>query len=603
MENPADILGAGFTALVPLWPVLLRLLANLLLLSGADDFVPFLFCASQWLKDKFADPYKPVVLGLPDGDRPIAIFVPCWRESDVIANMVRHNLAAIRYRNYDFILGVYPNDLETLSVVEELSRAYRNVHVSVCPHSGPTSKADCLNWIYHRMTLIEAERAVPFDTVVLHDAEDLIHPEALSTINCERVRHAMVQVPVLPLPTPINEFTHGVYCDEFAEFQMIDMRSRGYSGSFTPSNGVGTGFARHILQQLGDDRGQVFDPVSLTEDYEVGVYIHRMGHSQIFVPLRQVKDDLVATREYFPRKVRSAIRQRTRWVTGIALQGWERDGWRGPLATKYWFWRDRKGLVTNPLSLLTNVLFLVGLLDALQSNVLHRACVFAVTDPEILRLCFWTSALQVFRLAIRMFCVRKVYGTRFALAVPLRTFHGNYLNCCASLCAIRNFLLGKIRRKPLAWLKTDHSYPQRGAVRTESRELQDVLIGSGLISEDSLTFMKTHIRRNDDLADYLVASRAMSEDDLCRALSLQSGLPSARVDVQEVKPRIVRSLPAALQKRLGIVPYRVESGRLLVAGTRVPADELFEELRPYTRLTIEYQLVTQRNFDQLLTLQ
>ncbi len=407
VENPAENLAAGLTALAPVWPGLLRLLANLLLLSGADDFVPFLFCAFRWIKDKTADPYKPVVLGLPDGDRPIAIFVPCWRESKVIANMVRHNLAAIRYRNYDFFLGVYPNDLETLAVVEGLSTSYRNVHVSVCPHPGPTSKADCLNWIYQRMNVIEKERATRFDTVVLHDAEDLIHPEALSTINLERVRHAMVQVPVLPLPTPIHEFTHGVYCDEFAEFQIIDMRSRGYSGSFTPSNGVGTGFARHILQQLGEERGQVFDPISLTEDYEVGVYIHRMGYSQIFVPLRNTKDDLMATREYFPRKVKSAIRQRTRWVTGIALQGWERDGWRGSLATKYWFWRDRKGLVTNPISLLTNLVFLIGLLDALQSHFLHQACFFEVTEPEILRLCAWTSGLQVFRLIIRMLCVRK----------------------------------------------------------------------------------------------------------------------------------------------------------------------------------------------------
>ena len=36
----------------------------------------------------------------------------------------------------------------------------------------------------------------------------------------------MVQVPVLPLPTPFAELTHGVYCDEFAEFQNIDMHAK-----------------------------------------------------------------------------------------------------------------------------------------------------------------------------------------------------------------------------------------------------------------------------------------------------------------------------------------------------------------------------------------
>ena len=52
---------------------------------------------------------------------------------------------------------------------------------------------------------------------------------------------------MLPLPTPFFELTHGVYCDEFAEFQNIDMHARQFSGSFVPSNGVGTGFAREIL--------------------------------------------------------------------------------------------------------------------------------------------------------------------------------------------------------------------------------------------------------------------------------------------------------------------------------------------------------------------
>src|SRR4051794_18427598 len=67
----------------------------------------------------------------------------------------------------------------------------------------------------------------------------------------------------------------------------VDMRARGYSNSFIPSNGVGTGFAREILEQLAQERSQIFDPASLTEDYEIGVYIHQAGYRQIFIPLRQ----------------------------------------------------------------------------------------------------------------------------------------------------------------------------------------------------------------------------------------------------------------------------------------------------------------------------
>ncbi len=601
MANPADTLTDAVHTLTYAWPAILRMLANILLLSGADDFVPFLLCLRHWIKQRGSSA-RPTVFGVPNGERRIAIFVPCWKESEVIGDMVRRNLAAIRYRNFDIFLGVYPNDTATLQVAEDLARAYRNVHVSVCPHPGPTSKADCLNWIYCRTIRFEKETAIHFDTVVLHDAEDLIHPEAFRTINRERVRHAMVQVPVLPLPTPFGEFTHGVYCDEFAEFQIIDMRARGYSGSFTPSNGVGTGVARHILEQLGEERGQIFDPASLTEDYEIGVYIHRLGYSQIFVPLQLGSADLVATREYFPRKWGSAVRQRTRWVTGIALQGWERDGWRGTLGVRYWFWRDRKGLLTNPLGLLTNLLFVAGALDLAASTLLHRSWQFGVDNPEILRLCTITATLQSFRLLLRMCCVSRIYGLRYALGVPIRSFTGNFINGVASLAALRNFALSKLYRRPLVWLKTEHSYPQRESMSIPSRDLHEVLAGSGIIAEARLAAVPGRKLVNNDLADYLLTQQALSEDEICSALSLQSGFPSTRVDIRAVKPRTLQSLPLKIQKQFNVVPFRVENGRLLVAGTRVPDDAFFQQVRTLTRLSVEYQLVSKRNLEQLQAL-
>ena len=84
------------------------------------------------------------------------------------------------------------------------------------------------------------------------------------------------------------------------------MRARQLSRSFIPSNGVGTGFAREILDRLASERGgMVFDPASLTEDYEIGVYIHKAGCPQLFAPLRRGDGKFVATREYFPRRART----------------------------------------------------------------------------------------------------------------------------------------------------------------------------------------------------------------------------------------------------------------------------------------------------------
>ena len=173
-------------------------LAVTLLLSGLDDLIPLVILLGHrtrlWLR-----PEKPSAgLAPVPSESSIAIFVPCWKESGVIGNMVRHNLTAIRYRNFHIFLGAYPNDEATVAVAEQLADSFANIHVAVCPNPGPTSKADCLNSIYRAMQQFEQEQDLRFNTIVLHDAEDMIHPEALPLINRERVNYDMVQVPVLP---------------------------------------------------------------------------------------------------------------------------------------------------------------------------------------------------------------------------------------------------------------------------------------------------------------------------------------------------------------------------------------------------------------------
>src|SRR5437762_1060417 len=174
----------------------------------------------------------------------------------------------------------------------------------------------------------EARHDMRFRIVVMHDAEDLIEPESLRLINWFSRRYAMVQVPVLPLPTRVEEWTHGLYCDEFAEYQRKDIPVRQHLGGFLPSNGVGTGFERSALERLADTRhGRVFDPACLTEDYENGYQLHALGYKQIFVPVQVDAAGPVATREYFPRNLRASVMQRSRWVAGIALPSWKQHVW------------------------------------------------------------------------------------------------------------------------------------------------------------------------------------------------------------------------------------------------------------------------------------
>ena len=106
----------------------------------------------------------------------------------------------------------------------------------------------------------------------------------------------------------------------------------------------------------------------------------------------------MATREYFPRRLRPAISQRTRWVTGIVLQSWQRHGWRAPWSQLYWFWRDRKGLVGNLLSPAANLFFLYGTVSYFaslgQAGPWHFGSLLPAWISNLCRLTFGIAILQ-----------------------------------------------------------------------------------------------------------------------------------------------------------------------------------------------------------------
>jgi adsorption protein B len=554
-------------------------LALWILVSGLDDiFITLAFlCTRQrsfrWPADSDLDRTL---------ERRIAILVPLWREHHVIGQMLEHNLGAIRYSNYDFFVGVYPNDDATRRAVEDVASRHPRVRIVVGPHDGPTSKGDCLNWVYRSMAQEEAVRGVRYEILMTHDAEDLVDPESLRMVNWFSRDYAMVQVPVLALPTPLAEFTHGLYCDEFAEFQTKDIPMRQLLGGFLPANGVGTGFAREALERLATTRGgQIFDPACLTEDYENGLRLHKLGYRQIFLPIRLRHGRPMATREYFPRNFRAAWRQRSRWVAGICLQGWQNHGWGRTWLETYWFWRDRKGLVGNLLSPLANVVFLAGLAK-LPSGMaplwLSRLC-----------LATWVSSLA--QVAMRSWCSGRIYGGRFAAATPLRAMWGNVINFVATVAALRQFLGARVRHHAIAWRKTEHVYPRS--------RLGEILVRMRAITAGELEAAVPEVPKGSRLGEFLVESRGLSEDALYCALSLQSGIPAEPVTCRDVDRLATRIFPVETARRWKIVPYRVESGQVHVAVGDLPSRELTRKLAGLSTLTLRFSLVRPAQFAQL----
>lgn len=579
-------------------------LAVYVLVSGLDDLFLDAVFVHRWLmlhlfgRPWFGWPTPAEVDAAPR--RRIAIFVPLWHEQGVIGSMLDRNIPATMYHAAEFFVGAYPNDWETVAVVREAARKFPRVHLALCPHDGPTSKADCLNWIYQHMLAHEERHGVRFDMVVTHDAEDVIHPESLRWINYFAGSCDMVQVPVLPLATPMSQWVHGLYCDEFAEYQTKDIPVRQMWGSFLPGNGVGTAFSRAVLQKLAAAHSnRVFDPECLTEDYENGWRIHAMGCPQVFVPLRREGDGLLATREYFPHTFRAAMRQRARWVMGIVLQSWERRGWRAPGRQLYWLWRDRKGIIGNLLTPVLNLLFLYGAATWGESEITGRPWLFAFHHPALKALFSATFALSGFQMGVRALCSRRIYGWRFAMGVPVRALVGNWLNCAATLRALALYYGAKVRGRPLVWIKTEHAYPNPAALAVEIRPLGQILVGSQFVMQSDVDEALALKAEGERLGEYLVRAGKLSEADVYVALSLQQNLPLGKPQPSEISEPATHAVPAEVSRRWRVLPFRVAEGQLFVAGPELPSDEMTQDLRQLSKMEVRFHLVTPTDYEEL----
>lgn len=582
---------------------LLAPLALYLLLSGLDDLLVDL---NRFRREQ--PPSSPPTLDS-TASTPIAILVPMWHEARVAGPMLRHNLAALRGESVIFFVGVYPNDPGTRKAVEECQAADHRIRICPVAHDGPTSKADCLNAIWRGVLEEEAREGKRFKFTVLHDAEDLIHPGSLGIYRAHGPEWGMIQLPVLPLRTPIWEWTHGVYCDDFAESQGFDLETRVRLGAFLPGCGVGTAFRRDVMDRLAGG-GDPFDESLLTEDYDTGLRLYRLGIRQRFVPLRFEGGEPVATREYFPRRLAGAIRQRGRWVAGNALQSWSRHGWGGRdpagwrqrLAHLWFLWRDRKGLWGNPLSLICNGIFLYGLVSGAAAASLARPWPVA----EALRGLPWLAplltanlALLLSRVAFRTHASAKVYGRWFALGVLPRMIWGNFMNAAAACRAMQLWTAHRWSGRVLSWSKTSHRYPAPAGLAGFKRPLEEVLQEAGFLTAADCQFARNARRSGEDLSAVFLRLGLLNEEQLCEATSLQHGMPLARLQPEFRPGRVARSLPIELQHRWEVVPYRADSGRIYVAALRPPTEEVEQALQKWTRMEPHFCLVPPGQFAAL----
>ncbi|MBZ6377398.1 hypothetical protein B5C34_05135 [Pacificimonas flava] len=394
------------------------------------------------------------------------ILVPAWDEAEVIGPMLRHLTATLAGERFDVFVGVYPNDPQTRSAAAAVPDG--RVRIVTVDNPGPTTKADCLNGLWREMVASEATLGAPYKGIVLHDAEDVVHRDELAIFDHLLPRKTMVQLPVVPILDNGPQWVGGTYADEFAENHGKNLIVREFLGAALPSAGVACCFERGAIGDVAASRkGAPFDPASLTEDYELGIRISRRGKGA-FVRLPSANGgEAVSTREHFPADFDAALKQRTRWLVGIAYQGWDRLRWDGSLADKYMFLRDRKALASAPVILFAYLGLALGVLCMSLREVVPEFSHFppiAEQGSLLLGLLTITSVALVWRTAIRVAFTWSQHGAVQGLLSIPRSVVSNAISMATAARAAGIWMQLIIRRKPLVWHKTRHRFPADDAL-------------------------------------------------------------------------------------------------------------------------------------------
>lgn len=399
-----------------------------------------------------------------------AILIPAWCEAEVIGHTVRHALAAWRQDDFTLYVGCYSNDPCTIAATMSGADDDLRVRIVIHENAGPTTKADCLNRLYRALCDDERRYGYRFRSVILHDSEDMVHSAELAVIDGALGKADFVQLPVRPEPQPASPWVGGHYSDEFTESHAKAMVVRDALGASIPAAGVACGFSREIIAGIARHRREEggvgpFAAECLTEDYELGVLVWRKGGRSRFLRVRDEAGDLVATRAYFPARLEDAVRQKARWIHGIAFQGWDRLGWGRGLADLWMALRDRRGplaaivltcgyLLVVIKGLLALAWFAGGRAQLAISPMLHAMlalCFISFTWRSIARFAFTADEYGL------------VEGLRAVLRIPVANF--------IAILAGRRALTGYLRTlqgAAVTWEKTTHDAHPAAVIREAS---------------------------------------------------------------------------------------------------------------------------------------
>ena len=450
------------------------------------------------------------------------------------------------------------------------------------------------------------------------------------------------------------------YMDEFAEHHTKDMVVRRIIKGLVPSAGVGTAINKRSLVKLSEltpTKG-IFNDVHLTEDYEISLQLKNLGARQYFAvePVKMLKykkgsfnkthevDEFVATKEFFPDRIRTAIKQKARWIMGITYQTMfpgKKDnpfadflhGWQGNMVTKYTLMRDRKALITNFVNILGYFVFIYCLVNLMLVEIIDYNWSFAHIFPMnsyIWWLVLFDTVIMVERFLQRFHATRKIYGMKQAVYYLFRTFFlvglflGNFINFIATVSGTRRYVSYLIRlkfgkpapkakekpgeesgeedekseepeRAKLAWGKTDHSYLAEDDMREYVNRIGDLALRSRIMEINDLKkALQLQREKKEKLGDVLKNMGFLDEMGFSLLYAQQLAVPMQEIDPMEVDQEVLNLVPEDLAIEYKLVPLTMDKAGYLIIAVADPLEPdekkvLESRIGRKVKLVITYQ--------------
>ena len=408
-----------------------------------------------------------------------------------------------------------------------------------------------------------------------------------------------------------NSWVANTYKDEFCEHHLKDMLVREKIGGLVPSAGVGSGFARDAFEEIAVHHNQeVFNTGSLTEDYEIGMKF-RLANKRTYFAVRSIKrsrivergifrkrkvriieDEYIATREFFPSDLRFAIRQRSRWVLGIAMQGWEQIGWKGSLPVLYCLWRDRKALITNYMNIFAYAVVLYCLTRLTAGWVSGRPWTFdnIFAPGSVLWWMVMVNTLVLtWRALMKYLAVDRIFGPLHGLLTLPRFFVSNVINFMATSKALRQYINHRITGEPLRCPR--RTTPSRAS--TSCVTTSDAWVSSSWTGRDSARIRSSRLSscrpRRCKLGEVFTMT-GMVSTGASRTPWRTSSPCRSWIDPTPC-PGTAPGDPEADAELWGILPLEEKDGGVEMAISKAPEPDLRDKLEKLMNTTVRFVFV------------